>query len=240
MFQFRCPNCECNLLTSKRAGAQVECGWCRSLIRVRERSPFTEEDWLTSEDEYLLLQYARRQVSDRKLWLFCYACCRRVLERLGQAVDLAERHPDDPASRRKASQASYHADDLRRFVNGTHQEEVIMERLTAESIAGALWGPSYRSIDTDETAAQRDLLRDVVGNPFRPVTIPAAVLAWDDGTIPKLAQAIFEGRTFGEAAVLADALEEAGCGDEAILSHLRGAGPHVRGCWAIDLILGRE
>jgi hypothetical protein len=40
--------------------------------------------------------------------------------------------------------------------------------------------------------------------------------------------------------VLADALEEAGCGDEEILGHLRGPGPHVRACWVLDLLLGRR
>jgi len=55
-----------------------------------------------------------------------------------------------------------------------------------------------------------------------------------------MAQMIYENRSFGILAILADALEEAGCADTDILDHLRGPGPHVRGCWAVDLILGKQ
>jgi hypothetical protein len=41
-------------------------------------------------------------------------------------------------------------------------------------------------------------------------------------------------------AVAADALEDAGCTDPELLGHLRGPGPQVRGCWAVDLVLGKE
>jgi hypothetical protein len=55
-----------------------------------------------------------------------------------------------------------------------------------------------------------------------------------------LAQAIYDDRTFDHLPILADALEEAGCSVKEMLDHLRGPGPHVRGCWAVDLLLGRE
>jgi hypothetical protein len=64
-------------------------------------------------------------------------------------------------------------------------------------------------------------------------------LCWHGGTIPKLAQAIYDERAFDRLPVLADALEEAGCTDADLLGHLRGPGPHVRGCWALDLLLGK-
>jgi hypothetical protein len=65
-------------------------------------------------------------------------------------------------------------------------------------------------------------------------------LRWDDGTIPKLAQAIYDERAFDHLPVLADALEEAGCANADILAHCRGPGEHVRGCWVVDLLLGKE
>jgi hypothetical protein len=80
----------------------------------------------------------------------------------------------------------------------------------------------------------------VLGNPFRPVVFDAACLAWNDGTIPKMAQAIYDERHFDDLSILADALEESGCDNEALLSHCRRAGPHVRGCWAVDLILSKD
>ena len=67
-----------------------------------------------------------------------------------------------------------------------------------------------------------------------------AWLAWNGGTVRKLAEAIYDERAFDRLPVLADALEEAGCADEGVLRHCRGGGPHVRGCWVIDLILGKE
>jgi hypothetical protein len=85
------------------------------------------------------------------------------------------------------------------------------------------------------------LLHDIFGNPFRPTPpLPAVVLARNDGTVPKLAQAIYEDRAFNRLPILADALEEAGCNNADILAHCRGPGPHVRGCWLVDLILGKE
>jgi hypothetical protein len=72
------------------------------------------------------------------------------------------------------------------------------------------------------------------------VTIPPSSLVWNDGTVVKLAQGIYDDRAFDRLPVLADALEEAGCDNAEILSHLRGSGPHVRGCWAVDLLTGRS
>jgi hypothetical protein len=91
------------------------------------------------------------------------------------------------------------------------------------------------------------LLRDIVGNPVRPARIDPAWLSRDGGLIPNLAQAIHDRREFpsghldpARLAVLADALEDAGCADANLLGHLRASGPHVRGCWAVDLLLGKQ
>jgi hypothetical protein len=84
------------------------------------------------------------------------------------------------------------------------------------------------------------LLRDIFGNPFRRPTVDPAWLAWSGRMVINLARAIYDAHRFTDLPVLADALEEAGCDDEAILAHCRGPGPHVRGCWVVDLILGNE
>jgi hypothetical protein len=76
-------------------------------------------------------------------------------------------------------------------------------------------------------------------NRFRPVAINPAWWAWNDGTVKKIAQAIYDERAFDRMPILADALEEAGCTNQDILTHCRSGREHVRGCWAVDLILGR-
>jgi hypothetical protein len=83
-----------------------------------------------------------------------------------------------------------------------------------------------------------DLIRCVVGNPFRPLLpISPAVLAWNGGTVRHLAERIGAGRAFDRLPVLADALEEAGCTDAELLAHCRGPGPHQRGCHVLDLLM---
>jgi hypothetical protein len=85
-----------------------------------------------------------------------------------------------------------------------------------------------------------DLLRDIFGPlPFRAVAVNPSWLGWNDGTIPRLAQGIYEDRRFGDLPILADALEDSGCSDPDILGHCRSGGDHVRGCWVVDLVLAK-
>jgi hypothetical protein len=139
-------------------------------------------------------------------------------------------------------------------------------RVTHREVADALWnvtvlflpvvvgGPVYTNPPFPEARAYAErgrpmmaILRCIFGNPFRPASLSPAVLAWNDATVVRLGQAAYDERHMpegsldnGRLAVLADALEEAGCSDADILDHLRGPGPHVRGCWVVDLLLGKE
>src|SRR6266545_5825376 len=79
--------------------------------------------------------------------------------------------------------------------------------------------------------------RDIFGNPFRPL---AFAREWRTDTAVALARQMYESRDFSAMPILADALQDAGCDHEDILSHCRGDGPHVRGCWVVDLVLGKE
>jgi hypothetical protein len=81
------------------------------------------------------------------------------------------------------------------------------------------------------------LLRCVFGNPFRQ---PAARAAWKTAAVLALARAVYDERRFSDLPILADALEEAGCDNADLLAHCRGPGPHVRGCWAVDLLLAKS
>ena len=79
--------------------------------------------------------------------------------------------------------------------------------------------------------------RDIFGNPFRPITFDPS---WRTLIAVRLAQTIYDERSFNKMPELGDALERAGCRDEAILNHCREHGEHVRGCWVVDMVLGKE
>jgi hypothetical protein len=92
---------------------------------------------------------------------------------------------------------------------------------------------------TDKAQRQWEALfvRDIFGNPFCTVTLEPA---WLTPSVTALAQGVYEERAFDRLSVIADALEEAGCTDADFLDHLRGPGPHTRGCWPLDLLLGKS
>ena len=98
-------------------------------------------------------------------------------------------------------------------------------------------GGSPVTPDVAEEFVQCRLLRDIFGNPFRPVV---ADPAWLTPTAVAIATAIYADRAFDRMPILADALEEAGCVNADLLLHCCGAGPHVRGYWIVDLLLGKE
>jgi hypothetical protein len=90
-----------------------------------------------------------------------------------------------------------------------------------------------------EEQAQANLLRCIFGLFNSARSVPASILAWNGGTVVRLAEAIYEERSFERLPIFADALEEAGCTDHAILDHCRQDQHHARGCWVLDLILGK-
>ncbi len=99
--------------------------------------------------------------------------------------------------------------------------------------------PFFAAESAAEAARQADLLRDVVGNPFRPADVDPAWLERDGRRVARVAEAVYDNQQFHDLPILADALEDAGCTNAEILSHCRSHGPHVRGCWVIDRLLGR-
>lgn len=141
-----------------------------------------------------------------------------------------------------AASAAKHAAGLQRIYS-------TMYTATAAASAAGLavspegWVEFAQQVRRTEYAAQADLLRDSLGPTPRhtPEPLPESVLAWNEGCVVKLATSIYTERDFAadRLAVLSDALEDAGCADAALRNHLRGAAGHARGCWLVDLILGR-
>jgi hypothetical protein len=229
----------------------------------------TEAEWLACIDPTPMLAFLRGKASERRLRLFACACCRRVGhlltdERSRRAVDTAARYADGIASAgelRTAISEAYeaasealpafagHASDpvqaasLARYraASSVYHASDYGVGLAAEDAAAASSVSAWPVCQKAEQPAQCLLLRCIFGNPFRhSPPLPPAVLAWNGGTVRRIAEGIYQERSFNRLPILADALLDAGCDDEALIQHCRGAGPHVRGCWAVDLILGKE
>jgi hypothetical protein len=99
--------------------------------------------------------------------------------------------------------------------------------------------PLHEPIPTGaDHSVQCALIRDIFGNPFRPVVF---FPEWRTDTALALARQMYESPEFSAMAILADALQDAGCDSPAILNHCRDTSlMHVRGCWVVDLVLGKQ
>jgi hypothetical protein len=217
-----------------------------------------------------MLEFLKGKAGERKLRLFAVACCRRISEtttyaRAHKAVDAAERYADGLATGQELREAGEAAWKGARWTrDGTRSAAVATSEacssptktylfltcanVVCNHVAPGFDGVSRTALRTERSAIAA-LLRDLFGPlPFREVRFNPGWLTWNDSTVRKLAQAIYDERILPEGlldqsrlAILADALEEAGCDNEEILSHLRQRGQvHVRGCWAIDLLSGKE
>ncbi len=109
--------------------------------------------------------------------------------------------------------------------------------INAYLAAASLTNPDPWPARKAEERAQTDLLRCLFGNPLRSHALEPA---WATSTVTALAEGIYADRAFDRMPILADALEDAGCDNADVLAHCRGDGPHARGCWVVDLILGLE
>ena len=205
----------------------------------------TETEWLTSVDPAPMLEYLWRRASDRKSRLLRCACCRGAWNfltdnRSRSAVETAERYADGLASNWELLAAR--RDAQRVEIDETVDIEVVFIAKVLRETRMAV--QPHARIGPGETWAVQPsvaaaLLRDLF-NPFRPAPVENSLLVWNDATIPKMAQSIYDARAFDRLPLLADALEEAGCADADILSHCRTPGEHVRGCWVVDLLLGKS
>ena len=222
----------------------------------------TESEWQSCTDPKPMLDYLQGRASDRKLRLFACACCRLLWRQLTDArgrsaVEVAERFADGLVAARVRGRAFTAAREPTRHVgapaqNAYHCAAYAAHASPARAARGASanapyargrWvaGPEGPVFRRWKGAPLCPLLRDIFGNPFQPPPhIDPAWLVRNDGTVKKLAEAIYEGRSFDRLPILADALEEASCDDAKLLGHLRGTGPHVKGCWVLDLALGKE
>jgi hypothetical protein len=231
-----------------------------------------EIDWLGGADAAGMLTHLTGQVSDRKLRLFACACVRRHWQRLRwprprEAVETAERFADGQATAAELTEVRAHAEasamgapEFDQFLYlaaaattaedpweaaQNARENCRLNAVRESAYEAAPW-ENEQALNAEaserECRAQANLLRELFGNPFRPVYVEPAWRHWGDGAAAAMAREIYDSGRLGELPYLADALEDAGCADEAILRHLREPQPcgHLRGCWVLDAVLEQE
>jgi hypothetical protein len=202
----------------------------------------TEAEWLQSDEPWDMLEFLRGSSGmKRKRRLLACACCRLVWDQLSTdawriAVEVAERTVDAAATShelRAAAEAAKNSSaemwDFRpnqAAAFATHYDVSHSNTLAVVLHISILDG-GHR------TGA---LIRDLF-NPFRTGQLDSH---WLTSNVIDLAKTIYDDRAFDRLPILADALMDAGCSDEQILNHCRSDGPHVRGCWVVDRILGKE
>jgi len=222
----------------------------------------TAEEWATNDSFLMGISAANAVITDRKIRLFVVECLRKYRSLVPDAatravLDSLERFADDALKYHEVEAA---IGSLEMWNQGSSPHEPVMRaataccgnwsgsareyRLAIESLIDAhvrLRG-YHRGHPWESSARQEvqldffNLLRCIVGNPFRPV---AFAPSWQTETAVSLATGIYTERAFDRLPILADALEEAGCDNADVLSHCRGPGPHARGCWVVDGVVGK-
>lgn len=207
----------------------------------------TEAEWLAGDDPLQMLAYMDADPAERRPLLLLGACLRRVWDVLPVTCrDWAEKTEAVAEGSLDLLALNEEWEEVEMFL-ATHDD--VGRCYAVVNIAAAAWHVRLEYEEGDhswraERKEQAGLVRDLFGSPFRPVRLAPA---FRTTSIQSLAQAAYDERQLpsghldpARLAVLSDALEEAGCTDGAILTHLRSPGPHVRGCWALDLALGKE
>ena len=213
----------------------------------------TEAEWLASEDPFEMFERVRPAISARKVRLLGCACLSWVWrwgmeETIPEAIHTAEAFADGLATGEDLTCAAGDLAVLRReyeepwrpYPRALELTELLTSPDSPHEWISELrvFGTDMFVIDEPEWKKMGNLARDVFGNPFRPATFDTA---WRTSTVVSLASQMYESRDFGAMPILADALQDAGCDSDDILSHCRDAKhPHVRGCWVVDLVLGKE
>lgn len=219
----------------------------------------TESVWFTCQDSQIMLRWlgkgwkgrlgkalglrSHRQRA-RKVHLFVAACCQRSTDGIP--------HPGDASLMTilRLGRGEISEKDFAAWVDhyNTRPRMFRIEDWGASWALAAARGKAsalyklnplnnwtfYERIRIEELSAQCDLVRDIFGNPFLPVTIENR---WLTSTVTSLARSIYDERAFDRMPILADALEEAGLDNPEVLAHCRAGMGHVRGCHVIDLLL---
>ena len=205
-----------------------------------------------------MLEFLRGKTSFRKLRLFACACCRRLRlvvknKTLRGLIETIELYADGLATTKDFLPFSREYEQGREKICGAGavfraagsaqdlyprvSKQEAAYRAASDTVEMCLGPFTWKEKVDRKRAVLSQVLRDITGNPFHPVAFNPD---WLTSTVKALAKAFYAEQHFDDLPVLADALEEAGCTNEEILNHCRQPGDHVRGCWVIDLVLGKN
>jgi hypothetical protein len=213
----------------------------------------TEAEWLAATDPTTMLKFLNGKTSGRKLRLLAVACCRQVWhlltdDRHRTAIEMAEVYAEGKTTDEKLLKYHDEAYSLYESLHGDEQSAALAACDSAWCFVEKSLAPGSAFFATNNCLLHLaeipgispfclNLLQDVFGNPYRPVVVDPA---WRTTDVVALATGIYQDRAFDRLPILADALQDTGCANEDVLNHCRGPGPHVRGCWVIDLLLEKE
>lgn len=211
----------------------------------------TEAEWLTEAEPQRMLGYLSGKASSRKARLLRVATARLRWSEfsnplLRETIELAESYADGEVSEAMFNEGrgrpySYFDDTSPQYHTPKPPFHLISlalacnhnDRMNSLLAGGANWMSSVQLLSPELPP----LIHCIFGNPFRPVTFAPS---WRSESAVSLASAIYAERAFDRLPILADALEEADCDHADVLNHLRGPGPHARGCWVADGVLGKS
>jgi hypothetical protein len=220
----------------------------------------TEQEWLAYEWPLEPLEFLEGKASERKLRLLTATWCRQIWrflnDELRQLVIASEQLADGQITQDAFDNALEAVDKLQSPEGNDSEMDAVWFAATSpdapfdccDNAADAIFVESLAKVGTaavKEAQAVRaahlkvqvSALRDIFGNPFCPVSVKPS---WLTSDVVSLAKAIYDERAFDRMPIIGDALEEAGCDNADMLNHCRQPGVHVRGCWVVDLVLGKD
>lgn len=227
----------------------------------------SEQEWDEETDASTKLEFLPGEISERKLMMFAATCCKRMGSlvtdhRLLAGIECVQRLPEgniQPSELQHIISGVweyYHSQLARQFDDPAcgaviealerdsqhwpvahHWVAAVSSHVKCAIVDPLIQRGEDESAWAEEQREQCLIVSDIFGNPFRPVSLDQS---WRTSTIQAIAKQMYDSHDFSPMPILADALQDSGCENEDILSHCRGDGPHVRGCWVVDLILGKE
>jgi hypothetical protein len=213
----------------------------------------TEKEWFACEDWTLILNFLENRASQRKLLLSNLALCRALApiirdKQCIRAMNVLESIADGTVSENDQNEAQNWArsslSQCPQSNRASYFARCAVYNLTLVEHDHAVLsqaGNYIAALDATEKNKSDLMERGISGlrcvNCYHPITPNPS---WLTSTVIALAQQMYDSQDFTAMPILADALQDASCDNPQILEHCRGPGPHVRGCFVVDLCLNKS